>query len=196
MKLNKTYRIEEACWAEKGREPLQAPHLDVENKRLVATDGRIMAILPVHPEEGDMSGPVPIEAIQASRKARERIHCNGLVAVEGGPTYARPDLGTFPALWKDITDKGVTEWFAQETKAAGSVHLALDVDLLMSLAKALGKDAKASIVHLRFNADAGLCTGPILVTLAKTVPPEHVDGENEGEIRQKPLGILMPCRVD
>ena len=62
------------------RVQIRDPHLDVENKCLVATDGHKLIRIPVEVSPADTSGPVPLDAIKDARKRKlesAEIVCNG-----------------------------------------------------------------------------------------------------------------------
>jgi hypothetical protein len=62
-------KIEKACASgEHARPSLEVVHLDVENKRVVASNGLILAQVPVEVGDGDVSGPLPMDAIKLSRR--------------------------------------------------------------------------------------------------------------------------------
>lgn len=197
MKIHKNIKIEEACSEDANRTALLAPYLAVEHKRLVASDGRIMAVIPVQPGDGDISGHIPIDAIVAARKASGEIHANGLVAVQDGPTYARPDFGSFPESWKEhIVETALRDYGVMDgSPASGQVGLCFDVNLLFALSRAIGCTAKDGKVKLRFVAAKGEVLSAILVSPAAATPMEHFDEGEESTLKRHPLGLLMPCRM-
>lgn len=97
MKAPKT-KLEAVC--EKpghgARVYLTMPHLDVEKKRLIATNGHALVVHPVELEEGDTSGPVPLDALRVIRakRAGDSIALSGNAVAEG-LTYPRPDFGGY-----------------------------------------------------------------------------------------------------
>lgn len=97
-------KIEAAAATRDVRAYINQPWLDVERQRIVATDGHILAIVPIETDEGDASGPIPTEAIKAARKmyrhtpdAMGVFKANGAIAFPNGYTIPRPDgIGEFP----------------------------------------------------------------------------------------------------
>ena len=63
---------------------------------MVATNGAIIAVVPVETEEGDATGFVTAEALKAERKVRLGMLCNGELKVAAGPTFPRRILGNIP----------------------------------------------------------------------------------------------------
>ena len=75
MKFNRDCQIEKVCTHPKMiRPPLENVWLDIEKKRLLATDGKIMAIVPCEPEEGDISGYISPESIKTYRQASKKSY--------------------------------------------------------------------------------------------------------------------------
>ena len=136
MKLSLRYKIESAC----STDPLQsggvlqrmALDCSTDQPVLVATNGRILAVVPVTAEREE-AGFVTGEALKAARKATPKkaetmeLLCNGSLAVPNGPTFPRPNDGLqFP------------RWQAVVPTDAPVMTIALDVTLLARLAEALG----------------------------------------------------------
>jgi hypothetical protein len=199
MKLHKDIKPELACSKDENRWILHHPYLDVENKALVATDGRIMAIIPCHPENGELSGPVSREALENGRKNSQRdgtFHCvmNGFLAVVGGGTFSRPDYGEggrFPN-WQQVLPK--FEEMNATPKASGLVEFAFGLELLTNLAKAIGHD-KARGLRFKLIVEDGAVLGPIIVQNSHDSDLAHYNPEQPDMERKHPLGILMPMRL-
>lgn len=69
MYLNKT--ILECVSTDKTRLQLGYVYVDVAEKLAIATDGRIMALVPIEPTDGEVSGYVPREAILQADKCKD-----------------------------------------------------------------------------------------------------------------------------
>lgn len=101
MKLPNT-EIEMAIASRDIRDYLNHAHLDVEKKLLIASDGNILAVVPVEVDEEDTTGPVTVDAIKAARKAAGKkadatIIANGEQRIPAaGLTMDRPDVGGYP----------------------------------------------------------------------------------------------------
>jgi hypothetical protein len=103
MKLPNT---EMAIASREIRDYLNHAHLDVEKKLLIASDGKILAVVPVEVDEEDTTGPVTVDAIKAARKAARKaagkkadatIIANGEQRIPAaGLTMDRPDVGGYP----------------------------------------------------------------------------------------------------
>ena len=182
MRLPKACQIELAASGDVARN-FCYPQLDVERKRIVATDGRILACVPVEVEDGDTSGRVSPEALKASRKASgplgvPTLACGERLITSDGTLFKRPDNDSFPPV-----DQVIPEY---RPGTAGTVSICLDPALLMALAKALG-NGKNHGISLTINlptgkergASAGYSLEPVVVTT------ESCPGG---------IGVLMPCR--
>lgn len=173
MKTKREYKPELCVSKDFARPNLQHVFLDTNNKKLVATDGQRMCILPCSTEETDTSGHIPSEALKEARKSAKAyknpdltISANGSAQVENN-SYARPDKGPFPP-WQRVEPK-----FKEGDK--GTTSICLNANLLASLTEALG--SKSGIVTLTFQDPEEL--GPILV---------NPSGDQEA------YGVLMPCK--
>ena len=136
MKIHPKIKIESACEPKNGtRDVLRNPYLEVDadGKRanLVATNGKILAVIPVEPEPGDTSGHVPVDALKTARKGAKgdvSIGCNGAVELPGGLSIPRPDEGEFPK-WRQVLP---------DPCRSLKVTIALDIVMLKNLADAMG----------------------------------------------------------
>ncbi len=96
MKLQDKKPIEQCAGKSDVRDYLNNPYLDTENKRLIATNGHCVAVVPVELSEGDTSGPVSAEALKAARKTLSQLReaeivCNSGLEVRTGPAFPRPN---------------------------------------------------------------------------------------------------------
>ena len=165
-------RIEKVCSTDPTRPLLCNANLRLEvdgrpGAFIEATNTYALARIPVDLMESDEDtpGPVPLEAVKASRKAGGRLVCNGDCAVPDGPRFPRPNLGKFPdtpALFSDMTGPEVVE-------------LRLNARFLYALAEAMG----AQEVRLRFVPGA----------LMKPVHVEPLRGVDGAE------GLLMQIKA-
>ena len=146
MKFPKT--MIEKCVSKKDvRYYLNDCHLDVENKRLVATDGHKAVFLPVTVSESDTSGPVTSEAIIAARKLAKgkgvcEIGCNGSLELSNGASFPRPDHGTSYPEMDRILPQIDTD-----------IRVSLNAQYLLDIAKAISDGKFATNVTLHIPAD-------------------------------------------
>jgi hypothetical protein len=96
MRFDRRLKPELIACQDVTRENLSHVELDTTSKRLVATNGHSMIVVPVEVDEEDTSGAVTERALDAARRvAKERkldeaeIKVNGSLGVEGA-TYDRP----------------------------------------------------------------------------------------------------------
>ena len=66
MKFEARYFPEKAV--SRDREHLKHVHLDIKARKLVATDGHMMVVIPCEPDKADSDGPVSVVAIEYARR--------------------------------------------------------------------------------------------------------------------------------
>ena len=116
------------------REYLTHAYLDVERQRLIATNGQIMAIVPVICEDSDTSGYVTLDALVLARKAKANIAANGSLALSDGRVLPRPDadtVGKYPDIDRVLPAAPI-----------GQADIYLDANLLYRLAQAISRKAE------------------------------------------------------
>lgn len=159
MRINKENKIEKVCSGKKDYRPaLQNCHLVVNDanrkeSELMATNGRMAVIIPVEAGDHDVTGPITPESLQAGRKAFPKhtdmnISANSSLAVEGGPTFPRPDCPGFPT-------ENMRNLFPKET---GKIRIGINADMLKAIAEAFGGSGQ---VILEFGEELN---NPVLVT--------------------------------
>lgn len=160
------------------RKAVRYPYFDKDASALVATNGHILAVVPVVSDPEDVSGWIPAEAFKAVRK--QSVHCareikaNGNISVpQSGQTFARPvmpDGAQFPD-WQRIA-KGVD----MDRKP----DIALSAELLLKLAQAISEDPKhgVSLTFARLE-DGGI--DPCAPVLVRATGGAY--------------GVLMPMRL-
>lgn len=175
MKIDKKYKIENACSTDTSRYILNSVRIEGEGTaaQAIATDGRMMAIIPVELQEGDRTEVnISPKAFAVSRKvcgklSQYRIELNGSAKVSGGEgeqSFGYVE-GNYPN-WQQVIPKKYTK----------SKKISFDMKLLFALWKAIGGEAASQnkvILELSENT-----TDPILVA-------------TEGDAK----GILMPLRA-
>ena len=147
MKLLKEHKIEKALQKETGTR-FQTEYAMLDDGNLVATNGRILAVVPVETDDADTNGLVSKEALVQARKGIPKggmttIVCNsGLHLERQGMTLERPfqeSADSFPN-WKAgvVPDAGLTVR-----------KVILSASLLHKLADAMATDAVT--LHLQVN---------------------------------------------
>lgn len=129
-------KIEMAASPEESRYALHAVQLDTVGKRLMASDGHILAVIPADVSPEDNSGLIPVQAFTDMRKmvkaAKKDVYitCNGNVkATTGNSTMEWAYVeGKFPNADAILAD----------LKFEGPATFTLNLDLLVRLAAALG----------------------------------------------------------
>jgi len=149
MKFPKRNRISQAASREATRFPIRDVLLDLsdpDNPVAVATNGRILAIIPVEDTGKDTGGVVPREAFELAAKGRNRaegdttIVCNGsaIVTREDGSTVEYPREPT--RLDAAANGHGYPDYKAvlDDTGTTYAASVTLNVEYLQQLADALG----------------------------------------------------------
>jgi hypothetical protein len=181
MKLNPKLKVEKVVSkVSDTRQYLHQPHLDVANKCLVATNGKILVRIPVEVSPEDTSGPIPLEAIADARTRKmetAEIVSNGDVSLmaPGGElraTYTRPDpTGKYPEYETVIPGADAEPVFS----------VALNSRLLWELTQALlvttGRGKGEPVVRLDF-------------TDRNSAVSVRGNTYKEGD----PDGVIMPCK--
>lgn len=193
VQIEKQYAIEE-CAAKDG---IDRPHYSVylDRSRLVATDGHILASVPVvvdEPEDGrdkdktaaipPARGLLPAEAIKEARKRAKRGHPGVLVVqdreavIPGGPSYPRPDPKLVFPRYEEIVPK------ESLPGREGYVTFSIDVALLARCCKAIGTEKVTIVMHPNIS-DLGI---PAMI-----FPNAYLDSKQD---LNGPFAILMPLR--
>ncbi len=184
MKLDPAFKIEKACSADRTRPVLTCAYLDVENRKVVATDSYVLAVLPCEIEEGDTAGLIPSAAFPALRKASK--HEGGTLAANGSARvvdpfeqtsqdFPRPD-GQYPD-WQRLC--ALPEPSADDGGANATMgplaEFGINVAELAKLAAALGSDT-------------------VRIKVFSPLKPLHVSPVGSGS-RPDAFGIAMPFNL-
>lgn len=108
MQFQSKFQPELIASTDETRPHLIYVELDLERKRMMATDGHRGVFVPCEPEEGDAAGPICREALIAARKAvkgkvarnmdlKPKIKANGSLVIDASPDHKVPSL-TFPRV--------------------------------------------------------------------------------------------------
>jgi len=191
MKLSKKYKIEEAASKDSSRPSINHIEITTHNDKpvAVATDGRMLAIVPVEMAEDDKPGMITVEALKRSRKFQKRVASRRSFRYRRNePDQIIPEdikLSETDVVFPDRASLprpaiGETRPYPDWTKVVpdGKEHttfkIGLNPSLLYKLAKAMGAgDGGVSI----------LCKSPD--------EPMIVRAERDPDA----LGILMPMRI-
>jgi len=177
MKIDKKYKIEAAASDDATRYILNSVRVErVDDGALaIATDGKIMAIVPVELEESDKhEAIIPPKAFAAARKACGKhraeacMQLNGsakVTSAEGEQSFGYID-GNYPN-WKHVLPGDYKD----------SLKVSLDAKLLLNLWKAIGGETSSNN-RINLEIDTKNDTNPIKITT-----------EGDGK------GIIMPIRT-
>lgn len=187
MKLPKNCKIELAASKNKIRPSIGAPYLEIRESgsRVCATNGAILAVIPVETEEGETSGYLSIDALKAARKTRDEhaeIYCNGSLQVKNGATFPRHgEEMRFPDV------DAVTVPPNEEIHGCKRVKLLIDTVLLSSLADAIGSECVTLWLQAEEGRDGLVVDRPIRVEPMS-------DGRARPPACRDAFGVIMPIR--
>lgn len=179
MKIDNALKPELVCSKDATRPILQQAYL--KGDRLVATNGRSLAVIPVEREDGDTDGFISPAALKAARKLAKRrdavsIKANGCLALADGTQLPRTEPGQFPN-YEQVIPKTPEE--------SHKITLALDAKMLLDLAQALGSD------KVKLCITGGDTVQPILVSPLE----QNRFGAALGKAKEGAFGVLMPIRL-
>jgi hypothetical protein len=117
VKIAPQYKPEICAHKDGMRPEIAAPYLDVQRRRVVATDGRMLVAVPVEIESGDVSGFIGPSQLDLAR--------------------GRGPRGTFPDWTACVPTFKEGE--------PGTVTIGISARLLSDLAKALGSDSRRQV---------------------------------------------------
>lgn len=209
MIIHKDVKIELAASSDQTRAAICEPYFSIDAETgkasLVATDGRMMAIIPVeHSAEHDVAGYVPADALKASRKLANKknplsqIKLNGTAALDNGAQYPRHgNTGAkvpynYPN-WKQVVP-------AADRPVAFKVRL--NAEMLYRLAQSIGCEAVELTFAPHLEKPAKHGTGlapvaqPILVTPITWNPKGGINSDAQTPPAPLAKGILMPIGFD
>jgi hypothetical protein len=178
MKINKTYKLEKIVSKDPRRAALQQVLVDEKDKVAVASNGKVIAIVPVDITYLDRfeNGVrlLPTEAVTKARKIAKKndpayIGLNGGAVLDDGTEIPTEDHVPFPH-WRNILPR--------DADLDGGFSVALDAKLLHSLAEAIndGKEKAQRVVTLHFHKEA-----PEMSAIKVTTR------------RGEAYGVIMPC---
>lgn len=168
MQIDRKYKIEKAVSTDTLRENLQ--NVFVSRRHAVATDGTILAIVPVHTEQDDEPGWLTPEALKHARKVSVKgqdslvLRMNGAQFLSDGTVMTRPDEHKPPKIYHLL----------RRAHEGRSYRIGVNARYLKDLADALGSEELV--------LECGKGTEAILVR-----PIRHEEGT---------IGLIMPIRLN
>ena len=183
MKIKKSYKLEEACSTDATRPAICEPWIEPNGEsaklvtgigpRAIATDGKILAVVPCELQHDDKGERIAIKALKESRKAGGSKAEHAFIGLEtshsvaaGGAQY--PVTQHRPPVMDRIVPG--------DNRAPAIVKIRLDASLLLRLAKALGSQHDRVSLEISGEAD---------VVIVRPM------GENCDEA----FGLIMPVRA-
>jgi len=163
MRINKLHKIEAACSKDENRPGIVQPF--IQNGRAIATDGKILASVPIQTTEGEEveDKRIPIDALKAARKATLKMTPNATLTL-GDKNCTLPNGASYPVLYPEQEGRlpKVAEIVsAKLNREDAAFSVTIDLALLERLSEAIGcekvtlcfKDAKSIITVLPYDAN-------------------------------------------
>lgn len=176
MKM-KNYLIEKASDTKNKKKPhFSEPYLDKENNRMLASNGFIIASVPVEVEEGDDDGHIPVDALIAARKKATKQKSETIVVDASDAAlkiHYEPDSRLAMGKPKNMDN-------VMRNRGPERHTITLDANYLLNLAKAINYRGGGTAVTLHLPQDP---RSAVLVT------PLNFE---ENKARNDAYGILMP----
>lgn len=163
MKISKLHKLEAACSKDETRPSITQPF--IQGGRAIATDGRILASVPIETVEGEEveDKRIPIDALKAARKATLKMY-PGATLTLGEKNCTLPNGAVYPVLHPE--QKGRLPKVAEIVSAKlnredAAFSVTLDLALLERLSEAIGcqkvtlcfKDNKSIITVLPYDTN-------------------------------------------
>jgi DNA polymerase III sliding clamp (beta) subunit (PCNA family) len=166
MKIDKDYRVEKAVSTDSHRENLQ--NIWITQHHAFATNGTMLAAVPVTSEKADTPGWLTPEALKLARRAMKgsdtiSICLNGQMILPGGVTLPRPTENRFPRIFQ----------LFRRAFAGRKIRIGINAAQLKDLSDAIGQE---EITLENGSEDEALVVRPIRVS-------------------NSAVGLLMPIRL-
>jgi hypothetical protein len=176
MKISKNSKLEKVLSKESTERVLTNPFLherDDGTKVIYASNKVVVVCIPADDADGDLPGPIPIEAVKASRKHGEEISLvDGYAVVPDGAAYPRDKhLSVYPPVERLLVpaDEAVVE-------------IALDAKQLFDLAASMGTE----VVKLRIQSTDGVLDPTLPVGVEPYAGVDHIVGAR---------GCILPYKM-
>lgn len=190
MQINKKFKIEKCVSTDEERQKLM--YVSIEKKagkgRAVATDGSVLAVVPVALRDDDVPGPITPESLKASRK-KTLGQENALMFLRENAVLCE-DTTEYPRSFESHTDEQGDLFRVEPDEDFPNVDgvvpiyedsfsIGLSVKRLKQIADALGDDGVI--------IQCGRTHGKTIEACAITVRPINEEARTSGA-----FGILMP----
>ena len=182
MKIKKSYKLEEACSTDANRVGICEPWIESNGEcaklvigigpRAIATDGKILAVVPVELQHEDSGNRIAIKALKESRKAggskceHAFVGLGNAASISTGGAHYPVTQHAPPSMAGIVPEMGRPD----------GVKIRLDASLLLRLAKALGSQNDRVLLEISGESD---------VVIVRPM------GENCDEA----FGLIMPVRA-
>ena len=181
MKIKKSYKLEEACSTDTAREGICEPWIESNGEsaklvvgigpRAIATDGKILAVVPVVLQHEDTGTRIAIKELKESRKAGGSKAEHAFFGLETSHSVAAGGAHYPVTQYAPPHMAGIVPEMGRPDR----MKIRLDASLLLRLAKALGSQNDRVLLEISGEGD---------VVIVRPM------GENCDEA----FGLIMPVR--
>ncbi len=158
-----------------------------EDGKLIATNGKILALLPVTEADDDVPGLIPRQAVELAHRGGTPVKGCRMVSGINGNVRAQNKDGSLVDVTRPDEDAEFPKWRQVMPEVSESTHFSVmfNVSLLHDLCLAMG----ATTIRMKISKDLkAYPNSPILVT-----PLTNIDCENASK---DAIGVLMPITSD
>jgi len=195
MKFHKSCKIHKAAAKDAGRYAMHHVRLerDYAGARLIATDGRILAVLPVQDAEQDDDGFLSSESIAEAVKKPSKKNDTATILANGSIRACAVEAGPVVEFERPSNDHEFPKWRAVVPEGEPTVRICLNPSYLATVAHAIGA---GDGVVLEFYAPAaeGGRPGPIAVRPAFPIGGA-VKGNEKATDGAERFGVIMPIEL-
>lgn len=161
--FDKTLKLEAAVAKKDVRYYLNDAHYSAEHRQLVATDGNILAVIPIEDASGkDVTGSVPVQAIKDARKLAS--DGKSVLHLESDKTATLSNAAEYP---RDCDSKFPDYRRVIPKSRSYEIELWINPDLLKNLADAIIPKGHDRYLKLRINPTNGQVIESIGVSVSK-----------------------------
>lgn len=151
-------------------------HLDTDKRRVIATNGHMLVILPAEIEDGDTAGPITDDALKLARKLAGR-KADDITVRAGKDTVTLDDGTIMPRLSADTYTYPDVD---AVVPGRSEVAVSFNPEYLALIAKALPKAEFGVTLYLKTEADGSI--------------DPHGAIRVESNRDDNAVGVLMPVR--
>lgn len=189
MRFDKRLKVHEVASKERGRYRMDLIRIERHDSgaRLVATDGRMLAVVPVDLDDSDDSGTEYVTPLAVKEATKKRVgpSTEAEICLNGGIRVSTPDgvLALPPA--DEVDPKDFPDWSMVVPGGEVTCRVAFNPAMLAKLAAAIGSTAGVVLEIVDGKS-------PIVVRPAYSLDESHITSEE----RSARFGLVMPIPLE